>query len=229
MNVEIFASGSSGNFYAVSDGETRLLLECGVGIQRIKESLNFRLSEVAGCLVSHAHGDHAKSAAALIKAGIDIYASAATFELLNLTGWRCKAIRGVDARYPVVNIGTFSVLAFDAVHDCEGTLGFLIGSAVTSDKLVYLTDSMYCPHIFTGITHWLIECNYSTQDVTRWADYNRVVKTHMSLETVLRLLKANDLSGVKQIYLLHMSDDNSDEARFKTEVQKATGAEVYVA
>jgi len=34
---------------------------------------------------------------------------------------------------------------------------------------------------------------------------------------------------VRQIYLLHLSDGNSDAEAFKRQVQQETGAEVYIA
>ena len=40
---------------------------------------------------------------------------------------------------------------------------------------------------------------------------------------------ADDLGGVRQIHLLHLSSENSDETLFKNRVQAATGIPVYVA
>ena len=54
------------------------------------------------------------------------------------------------------------------------------------------------------------------------------MKSHMSLEHLLEMLQSNDLRDVRQIYLLHLSADNSEEDRFRREVQCLTGAEVYV-
>lgn len=48
----------------------------------------------------------------------------------------------------------------------------------------------------------------------------------MSLEHFLKLLDSYPQVG--KIYLLHLSDDNSDAEMFRREVQKKTGAEVYV-
>lgn len=42
-------------------------------------------------------------------------------------------------------------------------------------------------------------------------------------------LKANDLSKVREIWLLHLSDGNSDAERFKREVMELTGKPVYIA
>ena len=55
MRIDIFASGSKANCYHVSDGHTRLLLDCGLPITEIKSALNFDLSGVSGCLLSHTH------------------------------------------------------------------------------------------------------------------------------------------------------------------------------
>lgn len=51
----------------------------------------------------------------------------------------------------------------------------------------------------------------------------------MSLETVKGFLAANDLSRVREIWLLHLSDDHSDAERFRREVMELTGKEVHVA
>ncbi len=58
---------------------------------------------------------------------------------------------------------------------------------------------------------------------------NRLLKSHFSLENVKEFLKANDLGKVQEIWLLHMSNGNSDSERFKREVQELTGRMVFVA
>jgi hypothetical protein len=55
------------------------------------------------------------------------------------------------------------------------------------------------------------------------------IKSHFSLENVKRFLQANDLSRVQEIWLLHLSDGNSDETRFKREIQELTGKPVIIA
>ena len=75
------------------------------------------------------------------------------------------------------------------------------------------------------------EVNYSLDtisDCLSQARKNRLYESHMSLEHFKDFLKANDLSKLKKIYLLHLSDDNSDEGMFKQEIQKLTGVQVVV-
>ncbi|HFL1025859.1 MBL fold metallo-hydrolase [Listeria monocytogenes] len=52
------ASGSKGNAYVISSGRSQLLIECGINFDKIRKALNFDLSAVEGCLISHEHGDH---------------------------------------------------------------------------------------------------------------------------------------------------------------------------
>jgi len=90
---------------------------------------------------------------------------------------------------------------------------------------------------FPGLTHIMIECNYA-EDILE-ANIasgaidpvlkHRLVRSHFSLEGVKEFLKANDLSQVKEVWLLHLSDGNSDAGRFKREIQELTGKEVYIA
>ena len=55
MTFTSLASSSHGNCYVVNDGETAILLECGISFRRIKKGLGFDLSAIRGCLVSHEH------------------------------------------------------------------------------------------------------------------------------------------------------------------------------
>jgi phosphoribosyl 1,2-cyclic phosphodiesterase len=104
-------------------------------------------------------------------------------------------------------------------------------------KLLYITDSYYCKYRFKGLNHIMIEANYSKEilnenlynDNTALPVRDRVVESHMSLETCKEFLQANDLSQVKDIALIHLSDSNSDAERFKREVEGLTGKPTYIA
>lgn len=227
MDIKVLASSSKGNCYRVSDGETSVLLDCGIPYKKIMERLNFKLSEISGVLVSHCHQDHIKAAKELARRGINIYSSKGTFNAAQLAGHRFKTVKALEW----FEASTFSVLPFDVEHDAPEPLGFLLKSRETHEKLLYFTDTYYLKYKFKGLNYMMCECNYSNESIA--PDINsvlkdRIIESHMSLEHLLQLLKANDLSQVKAIYLLHLSDSNSDEKLFKEKVQKLTGKEVYV-
>lgn len=232
IDIRTLASSSSGCCYHVTDGSTPLLLEAGIPFKRIREGVRFQVSSLAGCLISHEHGDHSKAAAELMRAGVDVYASQGTLDTLGLS--QEHRVRPVRAREPLT-LGTWTVLPFEAFHDAEEPLGYLLASG--EGKVLYLTDSAYCKYRFNGLTHLMIECNYSL-DLLRQGvmmgkfslDHkNRVLRNHMGLDRVLAMLTANDLSKVRELHLLHLSDENSDEAAFKAAVERQTGKPVYVA
>lgn len=233
MNIKILASGSSGNCYSVSDGETTILLECGISIKEIKKGLGFRLSSVAACLITHEHKDHCKSVEDIIKAGIDVYMSGGTQEALNITGHRANVIKNKET----IKIGTFAVMAFDTEHDATEPIGYLLYSMATKEKLLFATDTYYIRYRFPGLTHIMVECNYAADILYNNIDEglvtssmkNRLLQSHFSLENVKEFLKVNNLSNVKEIYLMHLSARNSDEERFKREIQELTGKMVFIA
>jgi len=234
MRVQVLASGSKGNAYRVSyDGVAApILLECGVGFKRLREALGFQVSSLAACLISHEHGDHAKAARDIARAGVDLYASAGTLEALGLSEHhRAHAVRA----HRQFRIGGWTILPFEAIHDAAEPLGFLLVAG--SAKLLYLTDSAYCRYRFQGLTHILAECNYDLAILKANVEAgrvpaevkSRVIKSHMNIDTLLGFLAANDLSRVEEIVLLHLSDGNADAAEFKRRVERATGRLVRVA
>lgn len=232
MDIHVLASGSSGNCYRISDGQTALLLDAGIPFRDIQKALQFRIRDLAGCLVTHSHGDHAKAAQKLADSAVDVYTSQGTIDACRLTNRRIHAVKALTG----FTVGTFQVLPFDVQHDAPESLGFLLHSTVTHEKLLYFTDTYYIKYRFEGLTHIMGECNFSIELAKASVREGRIpaellprlLKSHMSLETFLDFLRANDLSRVRQIYLLHLSDNNSDETAFRRAVQELTGTEVYV-
>ena len=106
-----------------------------------------------------------------------------------------------------------------------------------AEKALFATDTAYIRYQIPGLTHILIECNYDLDVLNESVRQGRVdpvvkrriIRNHMSLQRVKAFLRANDLSQVQQIWLLHLSADNSEMGRFKREIQALTGKEVYVA
>jgi phosphoribosyl 1,2-cyclic phosphodiesterase len=162
MDIKVLASGSSGNAYLVSDRHTTLLIECGISYRKIQQKLNFRTAEIDACLVTHEHKDHSKASKDILKAGIDIYISQGTKEALELVGHRINIIKAKQQ----FKIGTWVILPFDTQHDAVEPLGFLLYSNATKEKLLYVTDTAYIRYQFKGLTHIMIECNYSTENIS---------------------------------------------------------------
>jgi phosphoribosyl 1,2-cyclic phosphodiesterase len=232
IQIQVLASSSKGNAYRITDGQTPLLLECGIPFRELQIKLEFKVSEIAGCLASHAHQDHCKSIKDLTKAGIDCFVSRGTADELGVSGNRVKIIEAKKS----FKIGTWDALPFDTIHDTPEPLGFLLANQ-SNERLLYLTDTMYCKYLFNGLSHIMIEANFAKDildanvlsGVVPVEMKRRLIKSHLSIENVKDLLRANDLSRVQEIHLIHLSDNNSDEARFKREIQQLTGKQVYVA
>lgn len=231
MEIQVLASGSKGNCYRVTDGSTPLLLECGIRFKEIQQKLDFELSGVDGVLVSHEHKDHSKALQDAIKAGIDCYMSQGTAEALGVSGHRVKVIKTLQQ----YKVGTWTILPFDTVHDASEPLGFLLASG--DKKLLFATDTAYLKYRFRGLTHIMIEANYQS-DILRENVASglvpvevreRIRRSHFEFGHLKDFFRANDLSRVEEIYLLHLSDGNSDAERFKREIQGLTGKPVYVA
>lgn len=232
MDIQIYASGSSGNLYKISDGTTTLLLECGLSINQIRKHLCFRLSEVDACLISHEHGDHAKAAKDIAKSGIDLYLSKGTQEAIGIDGHRVKTIKSKE----LVEINSFIVLPFDTEHDAAEPMGFVLRSKVTGESLLYATDTYYIKYQFPGMTFMMVECNYAFDILSQNIQEgiipvplkNRILRSHFSLDNVKEFFKANDLSKVKGIFLIHISKENGYPERFQKEIQDLTGKQVYI-
>jgi len=231
MNFTPIASSSSGNLYRLDNGKETLMIEAGLRFADIRKAFGFKLSELAGCLVTHMHEDHSRGAVKLIAAGVDVYMSVGTAEGIGAKGHRLHIVEAGKQ----FKVGGYTIMPFATEHDCDGSLGFLIQSG--PDKLMFATDTYFIRYRFQGLTIIAVECNYDIDLLDKnvaAATYpahnrNRVRESHMELKTVKDFLSANDLSKVIEIHLIHLSSANSDAERFRKEIQAITGKPVYIA
>jgi phosphoribosyl 1,2-cyclic phosphodiesterase len=232
MKIKVISSSSAGNCYLLYNDTECLIIECGVKAAFIKQALNFDLSKVVGVIITHEHQDHCKAVREIVTAGIKVYASPGTIDAFNLLHHRLNKIE-VGKTF---TLGGFRIKSFDVKHDCKEPVGYLIEHEETG-RIVFITDSYYCPYTFPGLNNIIIEANYSQEILDRKVSEgvsqqflrDRVLESHMSLATCKEFLNANDLTAVNNILLIHLSDNNSNANQFRQEVLDQTAKNVHIA
>ena len=231
MVLKVLGSSSQGNCYILENKNEALIIEAGVRFIEVKKALGFDIRKVSGCLITHQHNDHAKYIKAMVESGFPTLALEEVWTAKGVTGSRAYCIeRGKGYRF-----GRFKVLPFDACHDVP-CVGYLIDHPETG-RIMFLTDSCMCEYVFPGLNQVMIECNYSDAKLveainagrTLPSQRERLMTSHMELNTCKGFLRANDLTNVANIILLHLSDNNSDEKHFVSEIERQTGKVVYAA
>lgn len=239
MQIEVLGTGSAGNCYKLEIGRATLLLECGLPFKVIQRKLGFKLSDIDACFITHEHMDHANAVKDLMRAGVDCYMTEGTAEALELKGHRLNAFRKDNAGegYCWKFFLDIQILPFEVVHDVAEPVGFFIKSKGFDESLLFVTDTAYLKYQLPKCDVLMIECNYVKAKLDENVELgkvntslrNRIVRNHLSLETLVEALQAADLKSLKKIYLLHLSDSNSDEELIKRTIQEITGVEVVIA
>jgi len=225
MKLKVINSGSIGNCYVLENENETLLIECGVSIKEIKEAINFDVGKVVGCIVTHEHGDHHKSLKEVISLGIetraliDVYKNKGIFPLT----------KQVISEGVVFYLGGFKIMGFKVSHNVP-CLGFLIEHPGCG-RTIFITDTSHVEYTFPALNNIIIEANFCHDIIKqKYGNHNnkeflknRIFKDHFSLRDCKEMLLANDLRKVQNIVLIHLSDSNSDEERFKKEVHELTG------
>ena len=228
--IKVLSSGSKGNSYIVQAGEEVLLLELGIPFKEIIKGLKFNLNNVVGCLVSHVHKDHSKGIKQALKHSLNVYCNEDVANSVTTDKRRINVIEPLEK----LKVGGFTILPFDCKHtDSDESvcpnLGFLIQHKELG-KILFATDTYYLKYTFSDVDHILIECNYTEKDLDNLPSYRaRVLKSHMSLETLKDTLRTWNLNNTRDITLIHLSEANGEPEYFKEEIEKTTGCIVNIA
>lgn len=232
MLLRCCGSGSSGNSYAlIADNGEILAIEAGCKFLDFKKMIDWKISNVVGCIVSHEHGDHARYIKDFMQSGIPVYTAFETQSALEIITGECTI--AIPPR-TIRQIGSFTVTPFNVPHDTEiECYGYLIKHEEMG-QLLFMTDLEYCKYNFSklNIEHIMVEANYDMQFVDRdEPNYEHRLRGHMSLDTALKFISTNDNPTLRNVVLIHLSDKSGDPALFKQKTEETVrcGANVYIA
>lgn len=228
MILRCAGTGSSGNSYAlISDSGQILLIECGVNWKKTMRMIDYQISNVVGCIASHAHLDHVREYKKVLENWIPIYTNDETSdEFKIITG---ELLKGVPAK-KWFQCGEFKVMGFYVPHDKTPNFGYLIEHEEMG-RLLYMTDLEYCPYSFKNllVQHLLLECNYIEELVNREAEnYRHRLQGHCSLDTCKGIVKANKTPDLRTVTLIHLSDMACDPDMVLKEIKAVAGDRVEV-
>ncbi len=237
MRFVNFGSSSSGNCYYIEMQRkepmppAKILLEAGISYKEVIKKAGMEqvdLSGIDAILVTHEHQDHARAVKDFRNRGFRVYGNARITEgdpALTLAAKTTKVI-AIDT----------TVTPISVEHDAPDSLGFIVRTPLES--MVFINDCKYFAADLSSIPfdYVAIEANYDGQTVhfayeqakkdSNRGDmnrYQRIVNAHMSIAHCIKHLEKMDLSQCKAIFLMHLSDRNSNAERFKYRVQQATG------
>ena len=229
MKFESFYSSSKGNLYRVTaDNGQQLLIECGVTWKRLSQAIEYDLSHIEGCLLSHEHKDHSQSVESLLFNGIPVYSSAGTLEACGVLGTR-KAISMAPRWIYGNKRDTFRFMAYPSNHDAADPYLFTI--KCDDEQILFATDTSHITQRSSVPFDIIaIECSYDKDILQARLDAGKVTESlakrllssHMEKQTAKKYLaKYCNLSKCREIHLLHMSAENIDREETIKEFEAA--------
>ena len=230
MKMRTIGSSSKGNGYLLEDNKgEQLLIEAGCRLRDYQEVGHAKISRVQGMIVSHEHGDHAKYVRDFTRVGIDVLSTASLKEK-NKFGVTAGE-HGKSYRY-----GDYTVTPIAVEHDVE-CFAYLVHHK-DMGTLFFATDCWNLHQVIKGVTHFLIEANYSDcvldnavvigKTLPSLAD--RVRLSHMSLEHCVEYLRMCEAEKTaRTITLIHASERHLDKEEAKRRVEETFGVATWIA
>ena len=232
MQIDVLASSSLGNAYIVSDGVTSILLDAGIPYKELQAKSNFKVNEVAACLISHEHGDHARAVKDLIKGAIDVYALPETLTALKVADhYRTHSVEPQKT----YTINTFEIMPVTMHHDVP-CVGYMLCSKTTGETLFFATDTYKITVNPQSIDYLIFEVNYQKEIVNELVNQgkmesgirSRLLFSHYELSKALKWLNKIDTSRLKRIYVAHLSSGHSNEFEIKNKLIESFGIPVTI-
>ena len=126
--------------------------------------------------------------------------------------------RILQHKVPTVICG-WRVLPFHVIHDAAEPMGFMLdtgyGAAAVPDRHGLLAVPVRGPDPHAGRVQLFGRALEDAIDEgrTHGAQRHRLRENHMSENTLVQLLQANDLRNLREIHLIHLSDSNPTRRR----------------
>jgi phosphoribosyl 1,2-cyclic phosphodiesterase len=215
MRFVSFGSGSSGNAFLLDTGDARILIDCGIGVRRLRQGLGEMgaAGELDAILISHEHIDHVRGLQSLLRyEGCPVYASNGTFNAIGRrAGW--VPLRGGTR----LSIAGLDVTPVDVSHDALEPCGFFIDAG--TERVALFTDlgepNQPVRDAVAEATLVVLEANYC-ETMLRRSDYPPYLKQrirsrfgHLSNDDCGTTLVEALTPSARAIWLAHLSENNN--------------------
>jgi len=215
-------SGSTGNCLFIESDKTKLLVDVGVSVKKIKDaltSININIEEIDAILISHEHIDHTKSLHSIVnKYNIPVYANIETWN--SLSEQACKIDSSFKNYFSIsekFSINDLDILPFSIPHDAANPCGFNIYNS--GKKISIATD---LGHMNKNILSHLensnfimLESNYDPS-ILKYSSYPYLLKKriggpngHLSNDMAGKTISELIPKGLKTVMLGHLSKENN--------------------
>lgn len=220
MKFCLLASGSRGNCLWVEDGDTAVLVDCGLSFKELKRRaglLGLELSKLACVLVTHEHRDHTIGLGPLCR-GLKIPA-------LGNKGTRDKAEAHVGkvewqifTTGDTLDLSPFKVRSLSIPHDAEDPVAFVLESS--GAKLGLVTDLgqpiALVRQKCKGLDALILEFNHDPRLLKEgpypWPLKQRVESRtgHLANDVAAKLAVELYHKDLKHLILAHLSETNNN-------------------
>lgn len=239
MQIHILASGSSGNAVFIEMGGQKILIDAGISTRRIEQGLGavgVQVSQLDAVLLTHEHIDHIKGLDVLIRRyHLPVYARAATWEKIP-----CRERLPYECCYELgscLNIGSMKIEPFAISHDAVDPVGFTVLQG--QRKWVLATDlGEVTPVVEDALAYAdtvILEANHDPE-MLRNGPYPHYLKKrisgsqgHLSNQEAGQVLARSSHSGIRRVFLAHMSQQNNHPTlamQTVTDILKQNGCQV---
>lgn len=220
-----FGSGSSGNCSYIGDRNGGFLIDAGVEVAKVVESLRrngVSMDKVAGICLTHDHGDHIRDVYGLLRRYRHLRVFCTPKTLNGILRRHNVSRRIKDYHAPIYKefpfrIGNFEVTAFEVMHDGADNAGYFITHGDV--KFAVATDlgciSERVNHYMRLATHIMIEANYDLR-MLREGRYPEYLKArieadngHLDNRVTARFLSEIYTPKLRNVFLCHLSHDNN--------------------
>ena len=213
-------SGSFGNGYLVSDGETTLLIDAGIPKKLLFFAAeNARIPLPTALFLSHEHSDHTKTLSTLLNSlQVQVYSTRGTWEAISPKLTPLVDEPGIIRSGEEIAVQKFGVSAFRTKHDAAEPVAYHIrhssgkSVAIVTDLGTFDRDIL---NFVSDANILLIEANYDPT-LLKKSSYPGLLKAriagdygHLSNHQCARFLAEFVHPELEHIILGHLSENNN--------------------
>jgi phosphoribosyl 1,2-cyclic phosphodiesterase len=238
VDVWALGSGSAGNGYLVQAGDTRVLVDCGLGIRTLEQrlaALELTPEALTAVLVTHEHSDHVGGVPALVRRyDVPLYATAGTLGAVRgkLPDTACTETVVADRSF---TLGQFAVHPFTVPHDAAEPVGYRLNTGRA--RMAILTDLGHVPPPVQAqvrdVELLVLEFNHDPEALVN-GPYHAKLKRRIAspLGHLSNAEAAACLTGAlsrqhRAVWLAHLSEVNNSQRRAGDAARGAARAAGY--